>query len=285
MAGNIASENPSLDMRANSPKWHPGYWLIAALPALFLFGSDGLEILMYDHARAPNAGVAIQLTLMLVFYAAWPLVPWAAWKIVSLSVSARPEAVSDAKRVVFKLAVLGGAASLLHLMLLSVVLRVLYSPPGWGVSHFVDSVVELWIQNAGLWYFVYFVFCVGIYHAVTPKVGSASDISPLIYKVRSGNQIVPVNIKDVSWIEACGNYAQLHSEKGVFLVRKSLATIEQETAEYNIVRSHRGALVNTECVSAVTRDGTDGRYWINLASGENAPLSRRRLAAFKAKLA
>lgn len=275
---------PAIDAEAN-PEWHTSYWLIAALPALLLFGSDGLEILMYDHARAPNAGVAGQLALLLVFYAVWPLVPWMIWKTISGHAAQQPDDGFAYKNIIGKLALLGVGANLLHLTLLAVVLRILYSPPGWGFLHLLDSVVELWIQNAGVWYFIYLVFCLGIYQFFRKKNVRQNDGSPLIYKVRSGNKIVPVNMKTVSWVEACGNYAQLHTENGVFLVRKSLSTIEQETKEHSIVRSHRGALVNTAFVSAVTRDRTDGAYRIELSSGEIAPLSRRRLASFKAKLA
>lgn len=267
------------------PVWRASYWLIAALPALLLFGSDGLEILMYDHARAPNAGVAAQLSLLLVFYAAWSLVPWLIWKTVSHSVPMQQGGLLGLKQVAGKLSLLGLGANLLHLTLLAIVLRILYSPPGWGVMHLVDSIVELWIQNAGLWFFVYLVFCLGIYYFIARAHGPAEAPPSPVYKVRTGNKIVPVKMADVSWIEACGNYAQLHTQQGVFLVRKSLATIEQEMKAYPVVRSHRSALVNTDFVSAITRDAVDGQYRIELRGGETAPLSRRRLASFKAKIA
>ncbi len=267
------------------PAWHTSYWLVAALPALLLFGSDGLEILMYEHARAPNAGIVAQLSLLLVFYAAWPLVPWLIWKTVSQNLPGQSDVVTGFKHIIGKLGLLGLGANLLHLTLLAIVLRILYSPPGWGVMHLVDSVVELWIQNAGLWFFVYLVFCLGIYYFIVRGQGPAETQPSPVYKVRTGNKIVPVKMTDVSWIEACGNYAQLHSQQGVFLVRKSLATIEQEMKAYAVVRSHRSALVNTDFVSAITRDATDGQYRIELRCGETAPLSRRRLASFKAKIA
>ena len=267
-----------------NPEWHAGYWLIAALPALLLFGSDGLEILMYDHARAPNAGVAGQLVLLLVFYAVWPLVPWMVWKTISEHAAPPLDDGLVHKNIIGKLALLGVGANLLHLTLLAVVLRILYSPPGWGFLHLLDSVVELWIQNAGVWYFVYLVFCLGIYYFLA-KNRVITDLPQPIYEVRSGNKIMPINIADISWIEACGNYAQLHTDRGVFLVRKSLSIIEQETKGHSIVRSHRGALVNTAFVDAVARDTADGQYRVELRSGETAPLSRRRLATFKAALA
>lgn len=279
-----AAGSPLIADAANArPKWHNSYWLIAALPALLFFSSDSLEILMYDHARAPNAGVLGQIVLMLAFYAAWPLVPWLIWKTVSEHASGRQGSGFSHRSIVGKLVVLGISANLLHLTLLAVVLRILYSPPGWGFLHLVDSVVELWIQNAGVWYFVYLVFCLGIYYFLT-KSRDNDDLPPPIYEVRSGNKILPINIADISWIEACGNYAQLHTDRGVFLVRKSLSTIERETTAHSVVRSHRGALVNTAFVDAVARDTADGQYRVELRSGGSAPLSRRRLATFKAAL-
>lgn len=288
---NIANERPLPAVAgagtfavADSTQWHNSYWLIAALPAMLLFGSDGLEILMYDHARAPNAGVVGQLTLMLAFYAAWPVVPWLVWKAID-GFALKPADPIDLKAMMGKLAFLGVGANLLHMMLLAVVLRVLYSPPGWGALHLLDSVVELWIQHAGLWYFVYVAFCVGIYYFLLKSGKQKKDTSPVVYKIRSGNRIIPVNMTAVSWVEACGNYAQLHTEQGVFLVRKSLATIERETVNHAIVRSHRGALVNVNFVSAIRRDSKSGQYCVELHSGDTAPLSRRRLAAFKSQVA
>lgn len=281
--GPLFSGAPAFDAAA-SLEWRGSFWLVAALPALLLFASDGLEILMYEHARAPNAGVVGQLTLLLVFYAAWLLVPWLIWKTIRQHALAPDAPGKSPRQLVVRLGILGGMANLQHLTLLALVLRVLYSPPGWGVLHLVDSVVELWIQNAGLWYFVYLVFCLGIYHFVTR--GRARETSlPPVYEVRSGNKIIPVCIGDVSWVEACGNYAQLHTDRGVFLVRKSLTTIERETKAHSVVRSHRRALVNMAFVDAVARDTADGSYRVELRSGDIAPLSRRRLAAFKATLA
>ena len=271
-------------MSFSGSKWQHSYWLVAAIPALLLFGSDGLEILMYDHARAPNAGVAGQLTLMLLFYAVWPLVPWSIWQIIRQHNLSSDASTPPSQNLAIRLGLFGVVSNLLHMMLLAVVLRTLYSPSGWGLLHLVDSVVELWIQHAGLWYFVYLVFCLGIYRFVTRNYGRDKEISSLVFKVRSGTKIVPVDIADVSWVEACGNYVQLHTKSGVFLVRRSLATIEQETKDHSMVRSHRGALVNTAFVSAVVRNSVDGQYRIELSSGEFAPLSRRRLAVFKTKL-
>jgi len=282
---NTTADSSLLADAANTRlKWNNSYWLIAALPALLFFSSDSLEILMYDHARAPNVGVLGQLSLMLAFYAAWPLVPWLIWKTVREHVSQRRDDGPAFKSLIGRLVVLGASANLLHLTLLAVVLRILYSPPGWGFLHLVDSVVELWIQNAGVWYFVYLVFCLGIYYFLI-KSRDNDDLPPPIYEVRSGNKILPINIADISWIEACGNYAQLHTDRGVFLVRKSLSTIERETKAHSVVRSHRGALVNTAFVNAVARGAADGQYRVELRSGDTAPLSRRRLAIFKAALA
>ncbi len=286
-SGRISGGFGSPDNRkvnGNLPEWKSLYWLIAATPATLIFFSDALEIAFYEHARAPNMGPVSQIVLMMIFYACWPVVPWLIWQSVERH-QRLPGAVVARSGIwlVLKLAGLALVANFLHMSILTFVLRAQYSPPGWGTADFMFSVTELWVQHGGVWFFVFAVFGCGIYWMFRARPQPEQD--QLVYEVRQGNRIVPVAVGNVSWIEACGNYSQLHTSSGAFLVRKSLASIERETAQHGFVRSHRGALVNMAFVSSISPDVSRGGYTINLKTGGLAPLSRRRLSVFREQLA
>ena len=258
--------------------WKGYYWLIAATPAILLFGSDFVEILLFEHARAPNAGTISQIFLLLGFYALWPLVPRLAWGLAG-----RWAANMGRWPLGVLLAFFGAVANILHMMVLALVLRYLYSPPGWGLADFFYSVGELWIQNAGLWFFVYACTSATILWLLRVP-GENSQGEALIYKIRQGTRTVAVDMSSVDWVEACGNYAQLHRAGVTYLVRKSLTAIEKDTQAHGFVRSHRGALVNMASVKAVVNSAAAGGHAIELNSGEKVPLGRRRVTLILEKL-
>ncbi len=263
--------------RSQPQDWAPYYWMFAALPVALLFASDFIEILMYEHARAPNAGAVLQISLLLFFYALWPIVPRMVWQLVTRF---RSRLVLPRRSLIAVwLGGFGCAAFLAHMMILALVLRYLYSPPGWGVADYVHSVTELWIQNAGLWFIVYGCTCAVILWRQSKFVETSKK--PPVFKVRQGQRTILIDLQTVDWIEACGNYADFHRSGESFLVRKSLAALEREAKNFGFVRSHRSALVNLSRVSSLV--STDGQ-WVELKGGERVPLSRRRAAQFKQAL-
>lgn len=265
------------DTHSNLPLWRPHYWLFAALPVALLFASDFIEILMYDHARAPNAGAFLQIILLLFFYALWPLVPRMVWQLVS-RLKHRLKLPNPSLAGLW-LGGFGFVAFLAHMMVLAVVLRYLYSPPGWGFADYVHSVTELWIQHAGLWFFVYGCTCAAVVWRHNKLKSNSKEVP--VFKVRQGQRTILVDLPSVDWIEACGNYVDFHRGGESFLVRKSLAALEQEARRFGFVRSHRSALVNIARVSSLV--SADGQ-WVELQGGDRVPLSRRRAAHFKKAL-
>lgn len=262
--------------KTKSP-WKRYYWLLAAAPAILLFSSDFVEILLYEHARAPNVGMASQIFLLLGFYALWPLVPRLTWGLADGCPARWGQAPLG-----MLLAVFGALANIFHMMVLALVLRYLYSPPGWGLEEYVHSVTELWIQNAGLWFMVYAGACAAILW-VRRKSAVAHSKAPT-YQIRQGARTIAVDMASVDWVEACGNYVQLHVGSASYLVRKSLAAIEKETQAFGFARSHRGALVNTASIRAIVSAADAIGHAVELKSGEKVPLGRRRVAALKQKL-
>lgn len=93
------------------------------------------------------------------------------------------------------------------------------------------------------------------------------------FVVRSGRTRHIVPARDVRWIEAQGYYAALHTGSGAYLVRQSLAKLEQELDPAEFVRIHRSTIVNARHVSAIRRNGT-GAVTVSIGPGVGRRASR-----------
>ncbi len=89
-----------------------------------------------------------------------------------------------------------------------------------------------------------------------------------------------ISISEISWIEACGNYANLHVKGGVYPMRITMAKLEARLPKY-FCRVHRSSIVNIHSIDHI-EPLDSGDYRIRLRSGEEIPLSRRYRDACKA---
>jgi two-component system, LytTR family, response regulator len=90
-----------------------------------------------------------------------------------------------------------------------------------------------------------------------------------------------LNVGDIDWIEAAGNYSQLWVGSRGYFLRESLQSLEERVRKYGFIRAHRRALVRLDGVRELTRDGA-GALIAALDCGARIPVSRRRGAAFAA---
>ena len=101
--------------------------------------------------------------------------------------------------------------------------------------------------------------------------------------VRSVGRIECVQVDEVLWIEAAGNYVELRLPQRRVLHRVPLARLEQHLDPASFLRVHRRALVRTGEVAALERDAEGGSQLL-LRCGDRVPVSERHLAAVKALL-
>jgi two-component system, LytTR family, response regulator len=92
--------------------------------------------------------------------------------------------------------------------------------------------------------------------------------------VKTGDRLVFVKTDDVSWVEASGNYALLHSGRGSFLVRESLLGLEARLDPEKFLRIHRSTLVNVDRVGEL-QPLFHGQYRVVLDDGTHLIMSRR----------
>jgi two-component system LytT family response regulator len=91
--------------------------------------------------------------------------------------------------------------------------------------------------------------------------------------VRQGSHAVIVEVADILWLEAFGNYVRLHTSEQALTVRGTLASFEKQLDPREFVRVHRSAIVNRKAVQGVQPRRT-GDFTLVLASGDQLTLSR-----------
>ena len=97
---------------------------------------------------------------------------------------------------------------------------------------------------------------------------------------RGGSEVM-VEVADIDWIEASGNYAILHVGGDTFEIRSSLSRLEGELDPKRFVRVHKSHLVNIARVAEVT-PWVSGDWRIRLHDGVEVSLSRRYRQRFEA---
>jgi two-component system, LytTR family, response regulator len=90
-----------------------------------------------------------------------------------------------------------------------------------------------------------------------------------------------LNVGEIDWIEAAGNYAQLWVGQRGYFLRESFQLLEGRVGRHGFIRAHRRALVRLDGVRELTRDRS-GALVAALDCGARIPVSRRRSAAFVA---
>lgn len=92
--------------------------------------------------------------------------------------------------------------------------------------------------------------------------------------VRSADgRIFFVALDDVEWIEASGNYINLHTRGGTHTLRETITSFEDRFHSSQFIRIHRSAIVNSDHVQEVQPWFT-GEYVVRLKSGKELTLSR-----------
>ena len=102
--------------------------------------------------------------------------------------------------------------------------------------------------------------------------GTAS--APLArFVVRSVGKILLVDVADIDWIEAAGNYVRLHHGGESHLLRETMTALESRLDPRRFVRIHRSTIVNLARVREL-RHILHGDYAVVLRDGTRLTMSR-----------
>lgn len=101
--------------------------------------------------------------------------------------------------------------------------------------------------------------------------------------IRSIGRIDLVDVRDVLWVEAAGNYVELHLADRTILHRVTMSNLEAQLDPAVFLRVHRRALVRRDqCVRL--RASGDGSYVLDLKCGAEIGVSEGRLAQVRTAL-
>jgi two-component system LytT family response regulator len=98
--------------------------------------------------------------------------------------------------------------------------------------------------------------------------------------VRDGLSAVLVRLRDVAWIEAAGNYVQLHFGENHPLLLHSMAALERRLDPDRFFRASRAAIVNLDHVEGFDT-GVRGELIARLRGGGTVEFSRRQTSVFR----
>ncbi len=101
-----------------------------------------------------------------------------------------------------------------------------------------------------------------------------ASAEPPVLEVRDGARRHLIPIADIAWVEAAGNYVEVHVAAKSVLHRAPLSRIEQELAGAGLVRIHRSRLVNRAQVAEI-ESKPSGDFDVVLRDGARLAGSRR----------
>lgn len=92
--------------------------------------------------------------------------------------------------------------------------------------------------------------------------------------VRDRGRVLILEIPEIDWVEADGDYVRVHAAGRAHLLRETMATMERTLTPHRFARIHRSAIVNLERVSEL-RPLTSREYLVVLRDGTRLRMSRR----------
>ncbi len=115
--------------------------------------------------------------------------------------------------------------------------------------------------------------------ATAPAPQVAAEL-PERFTVRKRGKEIVVELSEIDWIEAAGNYAVLHVGGETYEIRSSLTKLETELDARRFVRVHKSYVVNIGRVADVT-PWISGDWRIRMQDGAEVNLSRRYRQRFE----
>ncbi len=98
-----------------------------------------------------------------------------------------------------------------------------------------------------------------------------ADIERVI--VKSNGRILVLNLADIEWMEAAGNYVQLHSGSETYLIRETMNALESRLPSAAFIRIHRSTIVNIAMIKEL-QPYFNGEYKVILKNNAQLMMSR-----------
>jgi hypothetical protein len=268
----MATRERSFDWRV------PAIW--AVLLTISIFAHAYVEVADRGHSIGLGHALALETTSHVMVAALLPAIYWLHYRW-PISGGSRNILIHVLAVVPFSVARTVGMTGLRLLWFVAILGERYAFPLTWDrlFYEFTKDIINFAMLSAAV---------VAIHHLLkrvpvaAPSAPPAIDLPPERFAVRKrgGNEVV-VEVADIDWIEASGNYAILHVGGDTFEIRSSLAKLEEELDSRRFVRVHKSHVVNITRVAEVT-PWVSGDWRIRMQDGAEVNLSRRYRQRFEA---
>ncbi|MBR9791346.1 MAG: LytTR family DNA-binding domain-containing protein [Pseudomonadota bacterium] len=115
--------------------------------------------------------------------------------------------------------------------------------------------------------------------------GEAVETNPYpdVLAIKDGSEVTRVNVSDIQWIDAAGDYMCVHALDGMHIMRKTMKELEQELNPQLFVRVHRSAIANIRYVKKLVSH-ISGEYHLILNNDTELKVSRSHRDKVKAAM-
>ncbi|OWQ93921.1 hypothetical protein CDN99_02460 [Roseateles aquatilis] len=114
-----------------------------------------------------------------------------------------------------------------------------------------------------------------------PEQPAADRPERLLVKKLGKEFLLPVD--EIEWVQACGNYVNLHRQRHDYPLRSSLGAFEQRLDPASFVRVHRSYLVRLSLIETIEPTEA-GDAHLRLRDGSQVPCSRTYLERLRQRL-
>ena len=113
----------------------------------------------------------------------------------------------------------------------------------------------------------------------------ASGAAPWLtrFSIRSVGRIESLQVREVRWISAAGNYVELHLDGRTVLHRVTISQLERRLDPAVFLRVHRSTIVRRDECETLRVDG-DSVYSLRLKHGDSVSVSSRYVKGVRAEL-
>ena len=106
---------------------------------------------------------------------------------------------------------------------------------------------------------------------------------PEILAIKDGSEVTRVQVNDIQWIDAAGDYMCVHASEQTHIMRKTMKELDQQLDPKKFIRVHRSAIVNIDYVQKLVSH-VSGEYHLILSNGTELKVSRSHRDKVKEKI-
>ena len=93
------------------------------------------------------------------------------------------------------------------------------------------------------------------------------------FMIRSGGRLTVVDVRDVEWIEAEGNYVSIHALGKSHLLREKISVLEEQLDPSMFARIHRSTIIRADMIKSM-KPLFNGDHSVTMLDGREFTMSR-----------